>query len=305
MEQLNTYLYIAERDVDLLILEELLVSQSFSNWFVSMVFSQDIYANTIGAWHSVCDSTLGESDLIYKFESVSGLHQAILIENKISADAQLEQAVRYKKRGEKGTENGDWSSFKTCLLAPQRYLDQNSELYDCEISYEQVIGYFNSQSDLRSKYRASFLSEGVEKNRRGYQSVVCERMTSFAKSYLEFVSAHHPELNPEKAKPRAAGHTWIHFSPLKNEPNTKIVHQISGNVIKIMYLDQIERYDEIVDKFKQFQKHGLVVKRSSKSVIVEAKAPTIDPLIQDFDEVYEKIVESVAIALDLKEELCK
>ncbi|OGO76779.1 MAG: PD-(D/E)XK nuclease superfamily protein [Chromatiales bacterium RIFOXYA1_FULL_46_5] len=303
MKQLNTYLCISERDVDLLILEEFIVSDSFSNWFVSTVLGQSIECSTVGAWHSVSDPLFGESDLVYIYKLNSGSSHALLIENKIDAQAQPEQSTRYQQRGLKGIELEHWSSFQTCIIAPRNYLENNAEIYDSEISYEQIVDYFGCQPDARSTYRASFLKEAIEKNRRGYLACVSESMTLFAEKYLSFVALNYPELNPEKPKPRAAGHTWIHFYPLIHDSNTRIVHQIYGNKVKIIYLGQADRYYEISDKFGQVQDRKYAVKKSGKSVTVEVNCPDINPLTQNFEDVFEQINEAIALALDLKQRL--
>ncbi|MBU2071690.1 MAG: PD-(D/E)XK nuclease superfamily protein [Gammaproteobacteria bacterium] len=300
MDQLNTYLNITERDVDLLVLEELLVSKPFANWFVSEAARQPLSIKIIGAWHSVSDAMLGESDLIIKFTSEACVTEAILIENKIDAVAQIEQGYRYKMRGEKGIAQDEWARFTTCLFAPQRYLDRNTEPYDVEISYEQVIAFFQLQDDARSQYRAGFLKEAVEKNRRGYQSIVCPKMTDFAADYLGFVARNHPELNPEIAKPRAAGHDWVHFYPIPHQKDVVIVHQIRGQQVKIIYHGQHERFDEIVTRFDEVSDMQLTVKKSGKSVTVAAQAPYIDLACNTFGEVELQIKQAVSIATVLK-----
>lgn len=305
MAQLNTYLNISERDVDLLLLEELLVSEPFAIWFVSAIKQQPSSITIIGAWHSVSDALLGESDLIIKFTSEAGVIEAILLENKIDAIAQTEQGYRYNMRGVKGITQNEWAAFITCLLAPQSYLDRNTEPYDVEISYEQVIAFFQKNADIRSQYRAAFLQEAVEKNRRGYQSVVCLRMTEFAAAYLNFVASNHPELNPEIAKPRAAGHDWIHFYPFPNQKNIVIVHQIRGQRIKVIYHRQLSRYDEIVDKFADAVDLPLDVKPSGKSVTVSTEAPFIDLANSTFEQVKEQIRQAINSALIIKNYLMR
>ena len=303
MKQLRTYLNVTERDVDLLILEELHISENFANWFASCVLGSSVQVKMIGVWHSVSDAMLGESDLVYLYQSSDRSSQAILIENKIDAQAQPAQGVRYQKRGEKGILDGHWVDFKTCLIAPQEYIEKNLETYDSRISYENIMSYFNELSDSRCSYRASFIKEAIEKNRRGYQSVTSEEMTQFAEKYLRLVALNYPELNPEQPKPRAALHTWIHFYPLPNDKNTKIIHQIYGNTVKILFSGQASRYDEILAKFEQYQDSNLTVKKSGKSVTVEVSAPEIDPLTQEFDDVLKQVNDSIAIALNLKEKL--
>lgn len=305
MDQLNTYLNITERDVDLLLLEELLVSETFANWLIAEIRQQSSPITLIGAWHSVSDALLGESDLIVKFETEKGLIEAILIENKIDAVAQAEQGYRYKMRGDKGIAQGEWARFTTCLFAPQSYLDRNVEPYDIEISYEQVIAFFQTQADVRSLYRATFLQEAVEKNRRGYQSVVCQRMTGFATAYLDYVAQNHPELNPEIAKPRAAGHDWIHFYPIPNQRNIVIVHQIRGQRIKVIYHGKLSKYDEIAQKFADVVDLSLVVKPSGKSVTVSTEAPFIDLENSTFEHVSAQIQQAIKLALTIKNYLIR
>jgi hypothetical protein len=98
MLNFNKVQSITERDIDLLLLEELNVSPDFSSWFYSKVMSGNPSPILKGAWHSVSDPELGESDLIAIYDN----GHAILIENKIDAVEQLKQAERYRLRGERG-----------------------------------------------------------------------------------------------------------------------------------------------------------------------------------------------------------
>lgn len=61
----HALLYVSERDIDLLLLEELMVSRPFSSW-LALRSGLDLSpcAELVGAWHSVTHPTLGESDLI-------------------------------------------------------------------------------------------------------------------------------------------------------------------------------------------------------------------------------------------------
>jgi hypothetical protein len=103
---------IAERDIDLIVLEEFSVTEEFREWFSSRVFGEPVYQANIGAWHSVSEPELGESDLVFIFQAVDGPRTALLIENKINATPQSKQAERYRLRGEKGRIDGFWEKFK-------------------------------------------------------------------------------------------------------------------------------------------------------------------------------------------------
>jgi hypothetical protein len=69
---------------------------------------------------------------------------AILIEDKIDAEPQPNQAGRYRIRGDARIEKESWHQYRTCIVAPQAYLDSNSEaeLYDVRLSYESIKQWF-------------------------------------------------------------------------------------------------------------------------------------------------------------------
>ena len=90
--------YVAERDIDLLLLEELHSSASFRSWMIAHVLGPGFGAVAfVGAWHSLTDPGLGESDLVLLSKTPTGETIAILIENKIDAPPQPDQALRYRE----------------------------------------------------------------------------------------------------------------------------------------------------------------------------------------------------------------
>ena len=127
IDELNFVASIAERDIDLLFLEEISVSTSFQTWIANHLFEDAADLTFLGAWHSVSDAELGESDLLAIYLHKEGGKVAALIEDKINAPRTERQAARYKERGRKGVGSGSWASFVTCLLAPDRYV-KNSEV---------------------------------------------------------------------------------------------------------------------------------------------------------------------------------
>jgi len=64
---------VAERDIDLLLLEEYHVSAGFRSWLIGQAFEPDFYCGQfIEARHSVNHITLGESDLVVLFADGAG-----------------------------------------------------------------------------------------------------------------------------------------------------------------------------------------------------------------------------------------
>ena len=157
---------VAERDIDLLILEELAVCPEFLGWWLDQVRAQGGEgAEVVRVQHSVTHPKFGESDLVITYSLPQSEPHAVLIENKIDAPAQPDQALRYKQRGEGGVVAGTWKSYRTCIVAPQRYLDAigHANLYDAQISYEAVRAWFLSRAaDARAGFRAKILAEAIE-----------------------------------------------------------------------------------------------------------------------------------------------
>src|SRR5262245_12113083 len=85
---------VRERDVDLLLLEELCVDDAFRRWFAERALGAGANAAAgafRGAWQSVSEAGLGESDLVVDFDGPDGRGLRLLVENKIDAPFQPDQ----------------------------------------------------------------------------------------------------------------------------------------------------------------------------------------------------------------------
>lgn len=98
---------VAERDIDLLILEELIVTEEFAQWFYVENHLALPPHGGAKAFHSVSDAELSESNIVVLCDN----GHAILIGNKIDTTVQADQTLRYILRGE-----------KLRCLAPEFYL---------------------------------------------------------------------------------------------------------------------------------------------------------------------------------------
>lgn len=288
---------VAERDVDFIILEELEVSEEFRTWFATRVFELPIFKQRIGAWHSVSDPELGESDLVFLIEATDGSRKAILVENKIAAPPQPAQAKRYKHRGEKGLTEGNWDEFRTCIIAPRRYLSssKNSGIYDTEVSYEEIMAYFLSHSirDARFAYRASLIQEAIEQNRRGYQPKLSEPMTAFVQDYVAYAGEASPGLNVEKAKPRPAGSTWIMFYPKGLSKENQVTHQLTAGFVKFMVGGKANELDFYRKKYSECGIDDLKVQAAGKSIGLVLEVSQVDPLTEKFADTLSRATDAL------------
>lgn len=158
-----------ERDIDLLIMEEFASSPEFAKIFLETIGIFDEY--TIKkVIHSKTDAEYGESDVVIIIERDGYLH-AIQIEDKIDAIAMKEQHSRYHKRAEKDIANGEYQSYSIVMVAPQNYIDKNSEAkkYENHITYEQLKEYFSKRTDIRSQYKLALVERAITTQKNGYQ----------------------------------------------------------------------------------------------------------------------------------------
>ena len=231
MRDLQKLLYVAERDIDLLLLEELNTNPDFPRWIATQAAPESRFSPCIGAWHSVVHGQLGESDIVTLFDD--GL--AILIENKIDAPAQPDQALRYSKRGEAGCQEGHWSAYLSCIVAPQRYLDANSEAqaYDFQLPYEAIRDWFGQQEGLRVNYRAAVIQEAIEQNRRGYSPIADEDVTRFWLAYWEVANSLFPGLEMPRPGIKPSNAHWPDFRPKSLGKNMSIVHKMGHGFVDL------------------------------------------------------------------------
>ena len=278
---------ITERDIDLLILEDLHVSDEFREWFVKKCYSelQRIF-EFVGAWHSVSHIHLGESDLVIIVRDNKKKRFAILIEDKVKAPPQPRQALRYKERGQAGIEDKEWEEFKTCLVAPQKYIkgSRESGSYDVCIAYESITKWYASQKDSpRYAYRAQVLKMAIDHQKEGYNPELDENVTKFWKSFWECASEESPELAMPEPGEKPSRALWIDFRDVDIGPARRIVNKLNLGWIDL----EISRAAGSVKDLKTLNAHllgnDIKVVKASKSAAFRIIVPKVEPS-GDFNE---------------------
>lgn len=198
---------VAERDIDLLLMEEFHISEEFVRWFAEQVGEKG--AAPDGAWHSLSD-TDGETDLLLRVRC-GPQRIGILIENKVGAPEQDMQAERYHLRGIRSREAGKFDRYVTVMCAPSRYLSGLSEesAYQFRVSYEAIAEWFAPGTDKRSQWRHEIMREAIEQGRRGYTMAVNEITSRFHREFYEFLTRRYPRLQMRKPGNKGSNSNWI------------------------------------------------------------------------------------------------
>jgi hypothetical protein len=239
---------ITERDIDLLILEELVCSQDFRVWFLRSVLGVDDGTAFLGALHSVSNE-LGESDLVIGFKKLDGHEFAVLVENKVCANFQPDQAERYHKRGAKGVDAGHWGSFVTCVIAPKSYLaaESGAEEFHHSCAYETLEEWFLSRSDgsERARFKATLLRYAIDKSRRKLPPVISPEVTAFWLAYWEMLNAKFPALQLDKPGAKGPLADWPSIRSDQLPARTSILHKWAQGFVDL----QINGAAALAEKF--------------------------------------------------------
>jgi hypothetical protein len=218
---------------------------------------------------------------VFTFRTPANETRAVLIENKIDAPPQPEQAARYRLRGDAGIEGGDWQSYKTCIVAPQTYLSQVTDVlgYDAQINYETLRDWYEQSNldEARAQFKVRLLTEAIEQNRRGYTPRFDERVTRFWRDYWMVASSEFPELAMLEPGSKPTDSSWITFRSEAIGRNRVIIHKLDRGVVDLELsgaghaLKELQSaYDALLDL------QGVALVPSGKSAVIRIQVPKID-----------------------------
>ncbi|MES0020207.1 hypothetical protein [Mesorhizobium sp. M0036] len=182
---------IQEFRLDFFLEEEFNVDPAFTTLFCQACGLADVRVSVERTVHSLSDK-FGEADLVVVLDAAGpqGERQklALLIENKINAGLQPDQAGRYRKRGEWGVENKLWSHYTTVLVAPKAYIDARPDAgFMAAVSIESLKSWITTADANRRNFKLARLDEAIAKKNATGVKVVDTDMTSFRKQYYRFL----------------------------------------------------------------------------------------------------------------------
>jgi len=150
-----------ERDIDMLMAEELRVNARFGRWVMDKFgASGELIFPAVTSNVSVVEDG-SEADVVATFRTKSGLVHRLFVENKIDAILMPEQLERYLRRAEGEVRRQLIARFSILFFAPSSYL--NTKLPDRvkQTSFEEAAKALESEQDLRLQYRASLLMRAL------------------------------------------------------------------------------------------------------------------------------------------------
>lgn len=201
-EFIPTLTHATERDIDLLLVEEIYSSSAFVQWLADKVGMGVVSKSTV--LHSKRRTrSRREIDIFVDLTFVGGTRGALLIENKLDATEQPDQAESYREELAVLAQ-----SHPTCamlMLCPRSYQAAHPAFtgkFDGVVHYEDISAHFAARagaagdSALRMKFRSDMLTQAVEKHRRGYTPVPTRIIGDFNAAYVDLLSVVAPAILP-------------------------------------------------------------------------------------------------------------
>ena len=270
--------WLRERDIDLLICSELHSPGPLRDLFLGGWNSS--VAEFDGAWVSWQDVD-GETDIVVSFKA--GANELILfIEDKIDAPFQPDQPGRYRARAQRLQASlPPQSEVQTVLLAPGEYSEnEGSDLFDRQISYEDVIAALSGSRDPRTQFLVQTLKNGIESHERGYSPQHSEATTRVWCAIWDCVNSEAPLLRMKKpiSKPARAG--FIYFNSAVGVSST----QTQGRAV-IVYKPGHENADlqfsntkvtTLEDALASILDSDMTIAEAGKSASIRLKVPRVD-----------------------------
>lgn len=281
---------VTERDIDLLLLEELVVSADFRDWF-GIQAGLEMPQSLDGAARSVVTST-GESDLEVTYRR-EDLRTRLLVENKIDAAFQRRQAERYLERAQTYLARRECEHVVTVVIAPRSYAD-SIKGFDCTITYEAIREWFADAAtgDPRSLYKLHLLDAAIARGDSGWKMVPDPAATGFWHNYWKLACAEAPALHMPRPGQKPATSSFIRFKPHELSKGIALLHKVPYGSVDLQFSGQAERIGEFATTYESTLEPGMTIAPANKSVAVRI---VVDPIA--LESVFTAVEGQVRVAL--------
>lgn len=267
--------WLRERDIDLLVCAEVHADGALRDKFRSFWCNPNLCF--MGAWISLSEVD-GETDLVIAFQSGTRWY-ILLVENKIAASFQPEQAARYADRAARWIKQQN-VDVATVLVCPREYLTRpTTEQFNFVLPYEEMIETLRTSRDARSIYLAQALDDGIESYRRGYVAIPDMTVTSIWDAIWKMAMCEHPELNMEKPSDKPGKATWVIFRTPSGftESDSKkclIAYKAERGQVDLQFTSMAPGELEIL--IADVVESDMTVVKAGKSASLRVSVPTID-----------------------------
>jgi hypothetical protein len=277
---------VAERDVDLLLLRDL----ADGDWLLRPLLAT-LHASLPAIHPSlrltrIAQSVMthdGESDLELDLGSDDGGRIRLLVENKIGAIFQPQQAERYAARAARFADDHDEHEASTLLVAPAAYAAGELAGFDARVDHEWFLARYRerAESHAGARYGVALLEAAIERGHRGYTKQEDRPTTLFWRAYWETTRDVAPDLRMPPPDISGASNNWIAFRPVARPKNARVLHKLDAGQVHFQFEAAAMPATEVRDRLAALSHHplaqGVRVVPVGKSTAWERRVPPLDP----------------------------
>lgn len=217
---------VLERDLDLVLVGALFASEPFRAFMLKSAIGWSKGHSLVRT--CVSETTdAGESDVLLVVDLEDADRLALMIEDKIDAPFQPEQANRYQQRGEQGIRGGQWNRFATCVCAPEGYLAGARPMkeWSAYISLESISEWARRSTERYNAFIAAICEEAIVK-RDARTLEKSSEATAFWQAYRLLANQLLPEIDIARL-PRSVGlaSPWPRFGAAALPDNLLLEHK--------------------------------------------------------------------------------
>lgn len=211
-DYIPTLTHATERDIDLLLVEELYANYDFLVWLAAKVDIDGPFHDWDVKHSKRRTQSRREIDIFVEMKDQSDCKHALLIENKIDAGEQPDQAESYRE--ELAVLAEPYARRAMIIVCPEAYALQHHEFtgkFDAVVTYQDVRGFFDQMAAevgddlvLRARLRRELFDQAIEKHRRGYTPVPDKVVGDFNALYVALLRRLKVPLVPGKSMLKVA-----------------------------------------------------------------------------------------------------
>lgn len=300
---------VRERDMDMLIMEMFICSESFRNVFIDSTkegsklrLIRDNGYTVEQTYHSLTTHD-GESDMVFVLNS-NGVRHAIFVEDKVNAVTMDEQSDRYIKRAndkqmqdELGYSDDNYSIF---LAAPDKYKkaherDKNAQ-YEYSVSYEDLRDCLRKESDERSLFKVAMIEAAIAKH-EAYAKIINDQVTAFWSQFsIECEKEQLKVLNADQARGSSA--LFINFElPEIEDKRIQLIYKARHGNIDLQFQGYGDKRERLRAILRNHLNDEIKIERAEKSAVVRIHNDgwKISPLIppNEYQNSFSQIMQNV------------
>ncbi|MFA7158996.1 MAG: PD-(D/E)XK nuclease family protein [Kiritimatiellia bacterium] len=294
---------ICERDIDLLLLEEVVASSDFRSWFLSQIGIKE-HISLIEASRSVKTAN-GESDLELTIKVAGGAIR-VLVENKVDAAFQPNQPERYTDRANEYEKSGKYQRVVTVVIAPKVYFSDDAENigFDVRLTYESVLAWFVDANQLgtRRDYKLALIRGAIERGRLGWKLVPNENVGKFWQKYWQMAEQFAPQLAmPVPKKKIPADSHFIRFRPAGLPASVSLWHKVGYGNVDLQFSGMGDKLAEMERRYRAFLIPPMRIEQAAKSAVIRIRVPPVNMTSAIFSDCKDTMRKGLETAVTLLE----